>query len=91
MTLSTSIVAFVSRHGDGVETRALLPLASGDAHRLGLVLWELAVRGVLNVRYGSGDEAERVHPGPCHAVAQRYATTCAWCADRLAAAERADV
>lgn len=83
--LADTVTAFVVRHAEGVQPLALPPLAGGDERRLGLLLWDLAVRGLVTVLYADGDQPELVLPGPCHAVAQRFAAICPWCRDRLAA------
>lgn len=87
--LADTVAAFVAKHPEGVQTLALLPLAGGDERRLGLLLWDLSVRGLVTVRYADGDGPELVLPGPCHAVAPRFAATCPWCRDRLAAVQGA--
>lgn len=83
--LADAVAALAGRHPEGVQPLALLSLAGGDQRRLGLLLWDLAVRGLVTVRYADCDGPELVLPGPCHAAAQRYAAICPWCRDRVAA------
>ena len=84
-TLGDTIVARLAEQPDGVPVVGLLDLAGGDADRLATALWRLSVAGRTHFTYAEADLPEMAHAGPCHAVAHRFAASCPWCKDRLAA------
>lgn len=82
--LGDRIVQRLEQRARGLQVRALLDLAGGDEQRLAMALWRLSVAGRAHFTCADGMTPEMAYPGPCHAVAARFASTCPWCADRLA-------
>lgn len=84
-TLGDAIVARLADHPDGVPVVRLLDLGGGDERQLAIALWRLSVAGRAHFTYAEADTPEMAYAGPCHAVAQRFASSCPWCKERLAA------